>query len=448
MKMNKNYLRLSLYVVTGALALSSCSDKKELAQTTVLEFVEAVNGQNENAVKDIYPNYCELVTMSDKASLDAFQKPDSVVVYSLSEKVKQLSIDKYKRIHSMGMPQLPAKAKELYVLYYGKMRFEVVLDDDNRKIIRSFNFFQPANNGIVGWAMVENCFTNFCFETTYTSDCSNKDVLQGFANAATVCNRAWRLLKENNIDSLSLYYPNIRSCDAYVMPTNYSDSCVVSFIAGSSYDYRATYTNKDSSGRNMNISFFTNSSVEKNDNSLHGAILDSYHLFNYSAKVQRAETSGKKMASDFAQYSDMTAQCTIDSIVAVLDARMKYEKKGIVVTSFQTVRGHNRYGESTSGVRVSVFNPTQKTIKYLKVRLIPVNAVGDYGRRFVTVEGIGPVEPLESSTWNFDTAIDDPNRIIDNFGAMIDVIYTDGTKKSGGLLDIKADAEFRKSYWH
>lgn len=108
----------------------------------------------------------------------------------------------------------------------------------------------------------------------------------------------------------------------------------------------------------------------------------------------------------------------------------------------------SEYTNGTSA-RVTVYNPTRKTIKYVWFNFIAYNAVGDKvidpasKKSLITRQGIGPIESNESGAYDFEyvwfTDIVHTAKI-----ASIKVQYMDGTEKLITNIDaIKLSDEFR-----
>ena len=106
-----------------------------------------------------------------------------------------------------------------------------------------------------------------------------------------------------------------------------------------------------------------------------------------------------------------------------------YKLKGLVILYW------NKYDESeyTDGTDLTfnVYNPTNKTIKYISFTVIGYNAVNDVivdrikRRSRINVKGVGPIKPKESATYDFDyvwySDLVDTAKISE-----INVLYMDG----------------------
>lgn len=95
--------------------------------------------------------------------------------------------------------------------------------------------------------------------------------------------------------------------------------------------------------------------------------------------------------------------------VAIYGAVRAYSapaKHGVSVLDF-SVYDESKHTDAT-GFKLEVYNPTQKTIKYIHVQLMGMNAVDDPVRdRFgggviKRVKGIGPIEPEDFGSYTFE----------------------------------------------
>ena len=130
-------------------------------------------------------------------------------------------------------------------------------------------------------------------------------------------------------------------------------------------------------------------------------------------------------------------------------SRVNYYKRiGLVIKDIRMVRGKDKDGDPTKGIDIEIFNPTNKTIKYLVIYAAAVNKVNDVMRR-KTCRGIGPIEPQRTVSYSFDDLFYDYNDIIDDISASIELIYTDGSRKSVKWKDAKATSDgFDEDWWY
>lgn len=108
----------------------------------------------------------------------------------------------------------------------------------------------------------------------------------------------------------------------------------------------------------------------------------------------------------------------------------KYAKIGLIITNIKMSRGKNENGVPTKGIDFTVFNPTHKTIKYVIANFHGVNKFNDRVSNDVRCRGIGPVDPHEYGSWDFNDAIPDKNDVIDDLKIYFQVVYTNGSSKN------------------
>lgn len=124
-----------------------------------------------------------------------------------------------------------------------------------------------------------------------------------------------------------------------------------------------------------------------------------------------------------------------------------YKKIGLVIKEIRMVSGKDKDGDPTKGIKINVFNPTNKTIKYLIIYVAAVNRVNDVmGRK--TCRGIGPIEPRGGGSYDFDDLFYDYNDIIDDISASVELVYTDGTRKTVKWKDAMSTGGFDEDWWY
>lgn len=107
----------------------------------------------------------------------------------------------------------------------------------------------------------------------------------------------------------------------------------------------------------------------------------------------------------------------------------KYAKIGIIFTNIEITRGTNDNGTSIKGIKCRIFNPTNKTIKYVIAHCYPINGVGDVMGYPQNCRGIGPVAPHDFGEWTFDDVFEDRNDVIDDISAYFTIVYGNGSSK-------------------
>lgn len=109
----------------------------------------------------------------------------------------------------------------------------------------------------------------------------------------------------------------------------------------------------------------------------------------------------------------------------------KLKQRGFVVVEARPY-DMSEYTDGT-GMTFSFLNTSNKTIKYITINFIGYNAVDDpvpsRGKTLLTRKGVGPIEPFETGSYNFEyvwfTDIVDYSKV-----RSIVVQYTDGTSKT------------------
>lgn len=124
-----------------------------------------------------------------------------------------------------------------------------------------------------------------------------------------------------------------------------------------------------------------------------------------------------------------------------------YRKVGLVIKDIRMTKGKDKDGDPIKGVDIEIFNPTNKTIKYLIIYVAALNRVNDVISR-KTCRGIGPIEPLSTYSYNFDDVFYDYNDIVDDISVNIELQYTDGSRKSVKWKDAQTTGGFDAKWWY
>lgn len=77
-----------------------------------------------------------------------------------------------------------------------------------------------------------------------------------------------------------------------------------------------------------------------------------------------------------------------------------YSKYGLAIKSWG-VYDESEYTDGTS-IRITFLNPTEKVIKYISISFQGYNAVDDPFGRPVSKRCVGPIEPKETASYNFE----------------------------------------------
>ncbi len=137
-------------------------------------------------------------------------------------------------------------------------------------------------------------------------------------------------------------------------------------------------------------------------------------------------------AEAFKRHAGIAAQAVhLKKLKEVQSFIERCKAKGLMLLEW-SVYDESEYTQGTS-VKVSVHNPTSKTVKYLWFTFVGLNPVGDKvtdkkrGTN-ITMQGVGPIKPSEGGSYEFSyvwfTDMVDDARILS-----IKVQYMDGTVK-------------------
>lgn len=162
----------------------------------------------------------------------------------------------------------------------------------------------------------------------------------------------------------------------------------------------------------------------------------------YSPDAEFLKKKGKDGEEDrfliAMEYDDAQTELYLKRLQVVIDAYHKdiadKKKNQIFITGIKYAYDSNEYS-SQFGMRFDVYNCFSKTIKYVEFTLTNYNAVGDiqrddFGRSSRTVKGIGPIEPQEGGTYEWDDIFWDDNGIIDKSRlTRVKFIFTDGSTR-------------------
>lgn len=151
---------------------------------------------------------------------------------------------------------------------------------------------------------------------------------------------------------------------------------------------------------------------------------------------------------DLARLNNFTGEESLNYKKIALYATKKYWLDD-VKTSFKRLQGTSKYGiailtssiydisEYTDGTgfRITYYNPTKKTIKYITANFVGYNSVGDPVKDYrsrssqITLRGVGPIEPDSSATYSRDYAW--MTDLVESFKiTSIKIQYMDGSIKT------------------
>lgn len=92
----------------------------------------------------------------------------------------------------------------------------------------------------------------------------------------------------------------------------------------------------------------------------------------------------------------------LDRIKEAIDKVDSYSQYGIAIPRWE-VYDESEYTDGT-GISISFYNPTEQIVKYITISFQGYNAVDDPVGSLVTKKCIGPIEPEEGASYNFEYA--------------------------------------------
>lgn len=116
--------------------------------------------------------------------------------------------------------------------------------------------------------------------------------------------------------------------------------------------------------------------------------------FDNEQKVKFKETASR--------HSDILRSVKIEKALTFLNS---CKSKGLAILNW-SFYDESEYTEGTSA-KIEVYNPTNKTIKYLWFSFIGYNAVDDIvvsnktGLKTITTKGVGPIKPSENASYDY-----------------------------------------------
>lgn len=446
------------------LLLSSCNINESKAIMIVNKFLEAIDKNNEDNVKKYYQNFTGLIKYNEKV-YDAhylYEHMDSVVCFDLSDTDIELQKSKYKKMYNLDLA-IDKGFNKLYVIHYGvgyddrnerKIRFEVEMSKDSAQIIRSFNYFLPKNKGTIAKDPLEVSLHYTC-----QNDIENERVISTLVHKLpSLGSKVFSLYSQQDYDSLALLYPGIKDIRSYVSTgSGILEKIKLGFNlpksskkeSGALYSFETVFYNEKGDSI-LSMIWYANRTIETTPERItpNGCIINSLGLYYWYDIKNELEKKGAKFSENFDLLTDKEivekirhGEEQIELINKKRAKRAKYEKMGLVLLARNTTREAN-----TTGYSYTVFNPTNKTIKYVTACMTAMNAVNEICG-FTQCNGIGPLWPHTSGVWKFPDAFTDPNQIIDRLDVVFKVKYDDGTEKLISEKTIFMDEEFSESLW-
>ena len=410
------------FILLLVVCLSSCSSEPKDAKECVMQFLQCLkenDTEQGEKITDIMPvnkngNMMSLFTIARKYT--PHWEPNKVV---LSEKVDTITINKNKLavVHATYND----KEASFYVNINesdSKHKYSI----NNTDGFLNLNSVSTNKNGV----KIKKGTNNNDFSFLYHAMVDVDDV-------TTYINKFYK--NTNNEKELFMLYPNAKSFGDYfvvdsIIPQikeitiNLNKKWEIHNFAVVCTNGNALYVQKD--GNSYTI---TNSKGMYDFDKKIVDLCEKYNYDEYSPNAPNTDIEAKKAADE--------EEKEIEKRVAERKRTERLMKAGLVVYSLETVRGKDRDGDPTTGFEIRLANPTNKTIKYLVFYTVARNGVDDVtGRK--TCQGIGPIEPLSSGTYNFSDLYYDYNSIIKSVSiSNIEIIYTDGSRKNSKWSDVK-----------
>lgn len=410
------------FILLLVVCLSSCSSEPKDAKECVMQFLQCLKENDKEQgekITDIMPvnkngNMMSLFTIARKYT--PHWEPNKVV---LSEKVDTITINKNKLavVHATYND----KEASFYVNINesdSKHKYSI----NNTDGFLNLNSVSTNKNGV----KIKKGTNNNDFSFLYHAMVDVDDV-------TTYINKFYK--STNNEKELFMLYPNAKSFGDYfvvdsIIPQikeitiNLNKKWEIHNFAVVCTNGNALYVQKD--GNSYTI---TNSKGMYDFDKKIVDLCEKYNYDEYSPNAPNTDIEAKKAADE--------EEKEIEKRVAERKRTERLMKAGLVVYSLETVRGKDRDGDPTTGFEIRLANPTNKTIKYLVFYTVARNGVDDVtGRK--TCQGIGPIEPLSSGTYNFSDLYYDYNSIIKSVSiSNIEIIYTDGSRKNSKWSDVK-----------
>ena len=120
-------------------------------------------------------------------------------------------------------------------------------------------------------------------------------------------------------------------------------------------------------------------------------------------KVDSLVNSSQAVRDEFFEFAKALSHYShYQNLENAINTVKGYASKGISIPSWG-VYDMSEYTDGT-GIRFSFFNPTNKTIKYINIGFVGYNAVDDRVGKVISKRCIGPIEPNETASYDFEYA--------------------------------------------
>ncbi len=155
--------------------------------------------------------------------------------------------------------------------------------------------------------------------------------------------------------------------------------------------------------------------------------------FRENLRIENATRLAAQLAEKQQEYMDdsialVAAEAKLAATVSQLQT--KYSSYGLMISKWSW--GYESEYSSASYFHVLIWNPTRKRIKYIHFSLTAEDPVGtrlrSFGKSVITVKAIGPIEPTDFGSWEFDNVF--WSEVIETMTiSSIKVEYMDGSVK-------------------
>jgi hypothetical protein len=120
-------------------------------------------------------------------------------------------------------------------------------------------------------------------------------------------------------------------------------------------------------------------------------------------KIDTLVNSSQSVRDEFFEFAKALSRFIyLNNLEDAINTIKGFSSKGISIPSW-SVYDMSEYTDGT-GVRFTFHNPTNKTIKYVNISFAGYNAVDDRVGKIISKRCIGPIEPDETASYDFEYA--------------------------------------------
>ena len=393
--------------------LSACDNSKKEAEAIIKNFITAVNSDEMVKANELYPNYSGWKFNLRKVN------------------IKSLTI---KRIEYEKRPEDNGTVIDCYVstVYDGdkiiKWKLRKKDNETSFKILKSYGFYELDKQvfkdkmgcDVRTNSKVNNDDFSPFFDDVISDHSMAKSTMKAI-NAVELVRKYIKTLSEDKELSYTLY-PKSKSFYSCV-------ECNPSSFNIRRVSYDGTIEKKTFIVSSDSISFYVKDDL----------IINSKGYYIYTEKLNYLIAMGGKLSCspdncDVEVMQSLFRDCDkIEQEKAEKQqkeqTKQQFKKLGIGIVSF----GLNGSG-SNKGIKIEVFNVTDKIIKYVIISVVGFDPVGGkvWDNGYVSkCRIIGPLEPGESGDISFEELWKNKFHIVDSVGlTQITVMYKDGSSKT------------------